>query len=903
MNILRNNPYRLLGVYSNSPTKERLANHNRMKAFLKVGKTVSFPLDLPQYLSAIQRTEASVMDAEAQLTLPKDQLLYAQFWFVKATHLDEVAFNHLFAGEIDKAEEIWQKKDTASSLQNRIVCALMREDYRSAITCAETLYENPLYSNQFVSAILGTDGNADIGSLAFRFLDELCDEVGANKLLPFITDDAWESHVEEKAVKSLVDSIQDAIAIAKKSKGKEAEARLNAGEALRENTRGAFQQLKGFLSATDLQYQMIADKLGLEILQCGIDYFNGSEEPEAAHKAMSLQKYAQSIVVGQMAKDRCKENVDILQKIIDDLPPFEVYAEDKAIQKILASFVVQPDLMSYSIKLIKECAPYVVAIKEKIGKRHPYYLNISTRIVDNAIANVVSEVNEAQLSEDFETLKKALIEAWRTQLYMDKFDLEPEYRDGRYKQNRDVLYKIIHDCSGFESEKLSALYRYGCGWCNGLNVDDVDLRTDDEFYISCASIASFKAYIEKFPSGKHVEEARSKIELLYFRSAKTLLDYRHFISNFPNSSLVKNAQEAIDKILKEQEKQKQEKQEKAISSCTTTDAVISLYKKEKTAQIDVEKCASKAYELSKSESDYRKVISVFGRESLWGKKAELKIAELERKRKGETRKTILAVSIFLLILVCIPLCIYFMWGFGGLSKTCYFLALLFGLIVGGCIMSEGSGCGFGIIAGIIALGLGFCGHFFEDISSEKEKNTPEEQMPYQVDSIAVTDDYENDLYSDTTALENSSETENSQAANDYETYIDNQLPTGSKPYKKYYQTRTGRNHLDFKTSDNDYVIIVRDFDTDKVVNHIYIRANDNGRLYLPDGTYYVYFYGGKGWNPNMKEGNVKGGFVSGGLVQKDGPIVLTNSYGEYTLYPIQNGNLQLQDASEGEAFQ
>ena len=790
MNILRNNPYRLLGVYSNSPTKERLANHNRMKAFLKVGKPVSFPLDLPQYLSAIQRTEASVMDAEAQLTLPKDQLLYAQFWFVKATHLDEVAFNHLFAGEIDKAEEIWQKKDTASSLQNRIVCALMREDYRRVITCAETLYGTPLYSNQFVSAILGTDGNADVASLAFRFLDVLCDEAGANKLLPFITDDTWKSHVEEKAVKPLVDSIQDAIAITKKSKGKEAEARLNAGEALRENTRSAFQQLKGFLSATDLQYQMIADKLGLEILQCGIDYYNASDKPEAAHKAMSLQKYAQSIVVGQMAKDRCKENVDILQKIIDDLPPFEVYAEDKAIQKILASFVVQPDLMSYSIKLIKECAPYVVAIKEKLGKRHPYYLNISTRIVDNAIANVISEVNEAQLSGDFETLKKALIEAWRTQLYMDKFDLEPEYRNGRYRENRDVLYKIIYDCKGFEHETVIALYKYGCGWCNGLNVDDVDLRTDDELYISCASIASFKAYIEKFPSGKHVEEAKSKIELLYFRSAKTLLDYRHFISNFPNSSLVKNAQEAIDKILKEQERQKQEQQ---------------------------------------------------------------------KKDKRKNRKNVLFGCIYLLIPVCILCIVYFIFQFEGLS--------------------------------------------FGTISSKKEKNTPEEQMVYQVDTFATTDDYENDSYSDATALENSSETENSQAANDYETYIDNHLPTGSKPYIKYYQTRTGRNHLDFKTSDNDYVIIVRDFDTDKVVNHIYIRANDSGRLYLPDGMYYVYFYGGKGWNPNMKEGNVKGGFVSGGLVQKDGPIELTNSYGEYTLYPIQNGNLRLQDASEGEAFQ
>ena len=438
MNILRNNPYRLLGVYSNSPTKERLANHNRMKAFLKVGKPVSFPLDLPQYLSAIQRTEASVMDAEAQLTLPKDQLLYAQFWFVKATHLDEVAFNHLFAGEIDKAEEIWQKKDTASSLQNRIVCALMREDYRRAVTCAETLYENPLYSNQFVSAILGTDGNADIGSLAFRFLDELCDEVGANKLLPFINDDAWESHVEEKAVKSLVDSIQDAIAIAKRSKEKGAEARLNAGEALRENTRSAFQQLKGFLSATDLQYQMIADKLGLEILQCGIDYFNGSDEPEAAHKAMDLQKYAQSIVVGQMAKDRCEENVDILQKIIEALPPSEVLAEDCAIKEELRKYCKLPDEICYAVTLLNKTKPHLQAIKNKLGSNNKYYLKISTQIVSNALHNLIEEVNATQKQATSET-KKALREAWKTTLIMDTFDMEQDFKNNRYASNRSVL--------------------------------------------------------------------------------------------------------------------------------------------------------------------------------------------------------------------------------------------------------------------------------------------------------------------------------------------------------------------------------------------------------------------------------------------------------------------------------
>ena len=122
MNILQNNPYRLLGVYSNSPTKERLANHNRMKAFLKVGKPVSFPLDLPSYLGLINRTDATVADAEAKLTLPKDQILYAQFWFVKMTPLDDVAFKHLVNGDIHGAIEIWRKKECPSSLQNLFLC-------------------------------------------------------------------------------------------------------------------------------------------------------------------------------------------------------------------------------------------------------------------------------------------------------------------------------------------------------------------------------------------------------------------------------------------------------------------------------------------------------------------------------------------------------------------------------------------------------------------------------------------------------------------------------------------------------------------------------------------------------------------------------------------------------------
>lgn len=457
MNILQNNPYRLLGVYSNSPTKERLANHNRMKAFLKVGKPVSFPLDLPQYLTSINRTETSVVEAEAKLTLPKDQILYAQFWFVKATPLDEVAFKHLLSGEIDKAEEIWQKKECASSLQNLIVCSLMRNDFAHTLSYAETLYGNVQYIGHLVSAVNGTDGNVDATDLAFSFLDILCEEFGATKLLPFVSVASWRNHIEEKTVKPLIDKISDAIDIAKKSKGKGAKARLNAGETLRRNTRNAILQLKGFLSTKDLQYQIIADKLGLEILQCGIDYYNDSEEPDAAHKAMSLQKYAKSIVVGQMAKDRCKENVDILQKIIDNLPPAEVFAEDRAIKEELRKYCQLPDKICHAVTLLNNAKPHIQSIKRKLGVSNAYYLKISTQIVGNALSNVIAEVNEAQsiFSADKDDpnaalaailgvthVKSVLEEAWKATRIMDGFDMEADYKSGRYGKNRSILKEL-----------------------------------------------------------------------------------------------------------------------------------------------------------------------------------------------------------------------------------------------------------------------------------------------------------------------------------------------------------------------------------------------------------------------------------------------------------------------------
>lgn len=454
MNILQNNPYRILGVYSNSPTKERLANHNRMKAFLKVGKSVFFPLDLPQYLSAINRTEASVADAESKLTLPKDQILYAQFWFIKTTPLDEVAFNHLFAGEIDKTEEIWQKRECASSLQNLLVCALMHNDYATAISYAETLYGSAQYATQLISAVVGDSANIDIISLSHDFLDVLIEEVGYPIIIRYLNISEWKSYVSKKAVSPIIKQLEEAVAKAMSTRKNGPIARWNAGNELMATAKQLLLQLRKLLPKSDLQYQVIADKVGIEILQCGIDYFNDSEEFDAADKAMSLQKYAKSIAVGQMAKDRCKENVDILQRIIDNLPPSEVFVEDRAIHEELRKYCLLPDKICHAVTLLNNTKPHIQSIKRKLGVSNSYYLKISTQVVGNALSNIIAEVNEAQsiFSADKDDpnatlaailgithVKSVLEEAWKATRIMDGFDMEADYKSGRYSENRSIL--------------------------------------------------------------------------------------------------------------------------------------------------------------------------------------------------------------------------------------------------------------------------------------------------------------------------------------------------------------------------------------------------------------------------------------------------------------------------------
>ena len=261
-----------------------------------------------------------------------------------------MAFNKLTSGDMDGAIEIWGRQNNASSLQNRIVCKLIVKDYDAAISFAEKLYSQ--YKQPFVTAVLGDTALVSTDTLAYDFLDTLSGEVGLNTILPSVTNAEWKSHLSSKAIDPLIAQLQSAVETAKAARGKGPDARRKAGEKLMKETKPLIKQLKTLLPTSDIRCQTIIDKVGIEILQCGIDYFNDSEDTDKAHKAMKLQSYALSIAVGTMAKDRCKENVDILKNIIASLPPTEVMQEDRSIKEELRKYCQLPDEISYAITLL-----------------------------------------------------------------------------------------------------------------------------------------------------------------------------------------------------------------------------------------------------------------------------------------------------------------------------------------------------------------------------------------------------------------------------------------------------------------------------------------------------------------------------------------------------------------------
>ena len=109
MNIIQNNPFRILGVIANPRMKEIQKNISTINAYLSIGKNFELPFD-DSCLGVISRNEDVFNKAKNILQIDERKIEFALFWFLVSNEIDKVSIEHLKKGNIDKSIAFWEKQ-------------------------------------------------------------------------------------------------------------------------------------------------------------------------------------------------------------------------------------------------------------------------------------------------------------------------------------------------------------------------------------------------------------------------------------------------------------------------------------------------------------------------------------------------------------------------------------------------------------------------------------------------------------------------------------------------------------------------------------------------------------------------------------------------------------------------
>ena len=341
--LVGKNPYRILGVYANATSKEMQKNLSRISAFAKVGRSEGFPTDFSaafRVASALMRVEfeaavfepgrdeAAVAAAQAQLHSAGDRLLHLCFWWTCATPADEAAFRKLETGDLEGAREIWNRRSNVSAVVNAMTTSWLLADMVTVGAKAEELF---CTMGDELCALIDPTLRLEPESLIRRFFVALTDVGCRVETLPQGTHEVWRRLWSEYAAMPYLRAIEKEVAAAA-SLGNVPAENLQAAKRLKTLAVRFLRLLKMIYADDVLAYQVQADKLAEAVLQRAIVFFNESGGGEAVYHAMPLQQYALSIAEGEQTRQRCRENVEILQRLLEKMPPQAVLPQVKTLR-------------------------------------------------------------------------------------------------------------------------------------------------------------------------------------------------------------------------------------------------------------------------------------------------------------------------------------------------------------------------------------------------------------------------------------------------------------------------------------------------------------------------------------------------------------------------------------------
>jgi len=332
MKIIQNNPYRIAGILSNASERELQKQKTKIKAYTKVGKEIKSDYD-----ENISRTEDSVNKAFSNVEQNQDKVNYALFWFLNASPFDNTAIEYLKNGDEEKALGIWEKITTEKDVNSKNFSAFNnlgtykllsrdKSDIKTGIEAKIKLIESDYFEN-FVHFVADETFTIDNQKQSEKLIDELLTQFKTQfsslETLQLFSDcnGSTQSFLSQRFTEEPILTIESQIESCKKKRNKNNSKAYEYGLELFSNAKKDLTLLKSLLGINELKYKAVADQLANEIMQCGIDFFNVSQENDSSENylesAQRLTKFADSIAVGKLTKDRVKDSLRSLEEMKD----------------------------------------------------------------------------------------------------------------------------------------------------------------------------------------------------------------------------------------------------------------------------------------------------------------------------------------------------------------------------------------------------------------------------------------------------------------------------------------------------------------------------------------------------------------------------------------------------------
>lgn len=496
--LIRENPFRIIGVPSNASAKDISSRATKIKRYLEVGKAIESELDVVDLLGCVERSLDIMDKAYSSISLPQNRIKAALFWFFKGDDpTDEIAFNHIQAGNYDKVVDLYKSMNSPSSFINRGIIFFIRKNYQEGLAhigrvlCVDKIRE------QFVKSVCGASVAFSEEELSKIFVDELSSKVRLGDLCVLFDEASPSStacsYLKTKTINDSIDHIEDLIRVAQDTTDNDYEGLKNNGLELAASL-ADLETIKSICGANSAQFEEISDRLSVAIVNTGVRLAKLTDVSDRGALDIIAKKMLIKVLdipYDVKVKSYCEEQYDAISNLLFRAPQ-KSYKEEDAIIREKVRKIMDYDRQDVGklVDMVSECLPLLVSIKNKGGD---YYLQvISEDIANLALSKSVPIVNKCR--NDAGVVKNAI----KLVKYLLALPVGDFFRKDRLMNNYNTL--ISNTPKGVDCHRIKIKYTV------------VGDQQELDMWNSCKTIGQYEAYLKKYPNGEYVIDAKHIIE-------------------------------------------------------------------------------------------------------------------------------------------------------------------------------------------------------------------------------------------------------------------------------------------------------------------------------------------------------------------------------------------------------